>query len=294
VKFGITHANLGRFVEPANAVELATATEAAGFDSLWTVEHVILPTVYEPLYPETADGRFPFDPAVEIGDPFVWMASVAHATANLLLGTSVLVMPQRNPLIVAKEAATLDRMIGGRLILGLGAGWLREEFDALGADFDHRGANLTESVQIMRTLWQGGPVSHDGSIAEFDHVISHPTPQRASVPIHIGGFSVPAAIRAGRIGDGFFPGGYDERESLESLIARARSEAELAGRDPADLEITARWTKNYDDLTKTSAIEFLEELGVDRIVVPAWVFDRGNLSDELARIGEQIVRPFSG
>jgi probable F420-dependent oxidoreductase len=293
VKFGITHANLGRFVDPTHAIELATAAEKSGFDSLWTVEHVVLPTVYEPLYPETADGRFPFDPSIEIADPFVWMSYVSQATQRLLLGTAVLVMPQRHPLITAKEAATLDRLTKGRLLLGLGAGWLREEFDALGANFENRGASLTESVHVMRKLWRGEPVSHQGALTVFDQVISQPTPHHSTVPIHIGGFTVPAAIRAGQVGDGFFPGGYNERELLTKLVLRARAEAEKAGRDPSALEITARWTKVYEELADTSAIEFFEELGVDRIVVPAWVFDRGDLSEELARIGETIIRPFA-
>lgn len=293
MKFGLTHANIGRFSNPGPALELAHAAERAGFDSLWTVEHVVLPTKYEPLYPETPDGRFPFDVSEPIADPLVWLAFVANVTEHMKLGTAVLVLPQRNPLIAAKEVATLDRLTDGRVLLGVGAGWLREEFQALGVDFERRGARLTESIQVMRALWAGGPASYAGGTAAFDDVISHPQPVRPSVPVHIGGFTVPAAVRAGRLGDGFFPGGYGERERLAVLVERARREAADCGRDPDELEITARWTKNAAELDDLGVLHQLEDLGVHRVVVPAWVFDDGDLSSALRRVGDRVISPLA-
>lgn len=293
MKFGLTHGNIGRFSDPGPAIELAQAAERVGFDSLWTVEHVILPTKYEPLYPETPDGKFPFDVTESVADPLVWMAFVASSTESIKLGTGILIVPQRNALIMAKETATLDRLCGGRLVLGVGAGWLREEFDALDVDFESRGKRLTESIQAMRALWAGGPASFEGSFASFDSVISHPRPAQASVPIHVGGFTVPAAVRAGRIGEGFFPGGYDERERLAMLIQRARQEAEDAGRDPDRLEITARWTKKAGDLDDLDMLRRLEDMGVHRVVVPAWVFDTGDLKGALERLGERVFSQFA-
>lgn len=288
MKLGLTHANVGRFTDPGAALELARSAEAAGFDSLWTIEHVVLPTRYEPLYPETPDGRFPFDVAEPIADPLVWMAFVAAATERILLGTAVLVLPQRNPLIAAKEVATLDRLTGGRVLLGVGAGWLREEFQALGVDFEGRGRCLTESIEAMRALWAGGPASYASGTATFEGVISHPRPAQASVPVHIGGFTVPAAVRAGRLGDGFFPGGYGERDRLVVLIERARREAEDAGRDPDALEITARWTKDPSELDDLDAVRRLEDAGVHRVTLPAWLFDDGDLAGALSRLGERV------
>jgi probable F420-dependent oxidoreductase len=293
MKFGLTHGNIGRFSEPGPAIELAQAAEQAGFDSLWTVEHVILPTKYEPLYPETPDGKFPFDVTESIADPLVWMAFVASSTEHIKLGTGILIVPQRNPLIMAKEAATLDRLSGGRLLLGVGAGWLREEFAALGVDFDTRGARLTEYIEAMRTLWAGGPATFTGASTSFDGVISHPRPVQPSVPVHVGGFTVPAAVRAGRIGDGFFPGGYGEHERLAMLIERARQEAEDAGRDPDQLEITARWTKQARDLDDLDMLRRLDDMGVHRVVVPAWVFDTGDLRGALERVGERVFSQFA-
>lgn len=292
MKFGLTHGNIGRFSDPGPAIELAQAAERVGFDSLWTVEHVILPTKYKPLYPETPDGKFPFDVTESVADPLVWMAFVASSTESIKLGTGILIVPQRNALIMAKETATLDRLCGGRLVLGVGAGWLREEFDALDVDFESRGKRLTESIQAMRALWAGGPASFEGSFTSFDSVISHPRPAQASVPIHVGGFTVPAAVRAGRIGEGFFPGGYDERERLAMLIQRARQEAKDAGRDPDQLEITARWTKKAGDLDDLDMLRRLEDMGVHRVVVPAWVFDTGDLKGALERLGERVFSQF--
>lgn len=292
MKFGVTHANSGRFVRPDAAAELARSAEAAGFESVWTIEHVVLPTVYEPLYPETADGRFPFEVTRPIADPLVWMTYVGALTERIKLGTAVLVLPQHNPLITAKATATLDVLIGGRLMLGVGAGWLREEFDALGAEFAGRGARLSESILAMRELWSGEPATFEGATTAFAGVVSSPRPQQHTVPVHVGGYSVPAAVRAGRIGDGFFPGGYNDRDRLRMLITRARKEAADSGRDPDELEITARWTKDPGALDDLGPVQELEDLGVDRVVVPASVFEGDDLVGAIARFGERVIDRF--
>lgn len=292
MKFGISHANSGRFVQPGPAAELARAAEAVGFESIWTIEHVVLPTDYEPLYPETPDGRFPFEVTRPIADPLVWMTFVGAATERIRLGTAVLVLPQRNPLIAAKAAATLDVLIGGRLMLGVGAGWLREEFDALGVDFAGRGARLSEGIRAMRALWSGTPATFRGETVSFTGVVSSPGPHGPSIPVHVGGYSVPAAKRAGRLGDGFFPGGYGDPDRLTRLITRARKEAAECGRDPDALEITARWTKDPSALGDLDPVKELADLGVDRVVVPATVFDGPDFPGAVARFGEQVIRRF--
>ena len=291
MKFALTHGNIGRFTDPAAAVEIVTAAEAAGFDSLWTIEHAVLPTVYEPLYPETPDGRIPFATDHPISDPLIWMAFAAAHSSTILLGTGVLVVPQRNALLLAKEAATLHRLSGGRLVLGVGAGWLREEFDAVGVGFDDRGRRLDDTIGAMRALWSGAPASYESPSARFSAVVSSPPPPGHAVPIHIGGFTVPAALRAGRVGDGFFPGGYD-RDVLATLIARCRREAESRGRDPEAIEITTRWTKDPAELDDLSVLHRLADLGVHRVTVPAHLFDQTRFADDLARFGERVIAAF--
>jgi len=293
MKFGLTHGNIGGWSDPSAAVKIAAAAESAGFDSLWTVEHVVRPLVYEPLYPETADGLIPFAADEPIADPLVWMAFAAAHTTTLKLGTGVMVLPQRNALVTAKEVATLDRLSGGRTILGVGAGWLREEFTALDVNFADRGSRINDMIQAMRVLWTGRSASYQSDSVSFNEVVSSPTPFQTTVPIHIGGFTVPAAARAGRIGDGFFPGGYDDRDRLAALIKRCRSEASAVGRDPQEIEITARWTKNRENLTDLDAVLRLADLGIDRVTIPSFVFAADQITDELARFGDRVIHTLS-
>ncbi|WP_406070664.1 LLM class F420-dependent oxidoreductase [Micromonospora sp. NBC_01638] len=291
MRFGISHCNVGEFAEPDRARDLARLTEQAGFESLWTVEHVVIPEVYEPRYPETPDGRFWFRHDLPLADPLIWMAFVAAATTRLRLGTGIMIAPQRNPLITAKEIATLDRLSGGRIEIGVGSGWLREEFEALGASFDRRGAALDESIAVMRELWRPGPRTYRGEVFTFDLVHSEPSPHRASVPIHIGGSSTVAARRAGRTGDGFFPGGYD-REAVASLVACARKEFEASGR-VGSLEITARWTKDPSRLGDHETLRFMQDLGVDRVLLPAQTIAENGLERTIAELGSNVLPTFA-
>lgn len=293
MKFGLTHGNTGRFASPGPARELVLAAEEAGFESIWTVDHAVIPTQYEHLYPETADGRLPFPVDHPLADPLIWLTWVGAITHRVKLGTAVLVLPQRQAMITAKEAATLDRLTGGRLIVGVGAGWLREEFEALQRDFGTRGKRLSENVSTMRKLWTGEPATFHGIDSDFADVICSPTPAGSTIPVHIGGFTVPAAVRAGRIGDGFYPGGYEDRERLTFLINRARQEAEDAGRDPDALEITTRWTKHPEQLEDTGVLRQLEDIGVHRVTVPVTLFDRGDLVGALHSFGDRYVKAFA-
>lgn len=292
MKFALTHGNIGRNVDPAEAAELVSAAEQAGFESLWTIEHAVLPTEYQPLYPETADGKIPFASDHPIADPLVWMAFAAAHSTTLRLGTGVLVVPQRNALVLAKEAATLHRS-GGRVLLGVGAGWLREEFDALGVTFENRGRRLDDTIGAMRALWTGRPATHASASWSFSGVVSSPAPPANTVPIHVGGFTVAAAKRAGRLGDGFFPGGYD-REVLARLIRLCRAEAEAHDRDPDTIEVTTRWTRDPAALNDLSVVERLADLGVDRVTIPSFLFDQDGFTDRLRLFGERIIARFDG
>ena len=291
MKFGLTHGNMGRTSDPDTAWEMARAAEAAGFESLWTVDHAIIPTVYEKVYPETPDGHFPFPLDHPLADPLPWLTWVGAATSRVKLGTAILVLPQRNVVVTAKEAATVDRLTGGRLLLGVGAGWCREEFEAVGADFDSRGRRLREAVPALRALWTGRPATYESDSVSFTGVITQPRPAGPTIPIHLGGFGTTAAARAGRIGDGFFPAGYGDLERLEMLIGRARSAAAAAGRDPSEVEITTRWTRDPADVD-IDVVHRLEELGVDRVTVPVFLFDADYLIEEIQRFGERYVLPY--
>jgi len=155
MKFGIIFANAGPRARAEDAVAMARDAEAAGFESIWTVEHVVVPAGYESEYPYSADGRMPGGEDVDIPDPLVWLSWVGAVTTTLKLATGILILPQRNPVVLAKELATLDLLSGGRVMLGVGVGWLREEFDAIGVPFEERAARTDEYVEALRRLRAG-------------------------------------------------------------------------------------------------------------------------------------------
>jgi probable F420-dependent oxidoreductase len=290
VRFGLAFASsVG--IEGADAMAICRTAEAAGFESLWGGEHVILPTHIESKYPYTADGKIPAEPDTPIPDPLIWLAFAAAAAPSVRLGTCILIVPQRNPLVLAKELATLDRLSGGRVELGIGVGWLKEEFDALGVPWERRGARNDEYVAAMRALWQGPHASFHGEFVDFESVTCSPRPVNGSIPILVGGDTDAAIRRAVRLADGYFPGEGDV-ERLGGLIRRVREAAEDAGRDPASIEINAMFGQQMADPVAGAAE--LAELGVDRAMVPAFFFAGPGGLDRLREFGERVVRPVRG
>ena len=228
MKFGIVFANTGPFVEPDGAIGLARAAEAAGFESLWTVEHTVVPAGYESTYPYDRSGRMPGSDDAPIPDPLVWLAYLASATTTINLATGILIQPQRNPVVLAKEVATLDHLSGGRVQLGVGVGWLEEEFDAIGIPFAERGRRTDDGIAAMRALWSQDRATYQGEFTSFTDCICRPRPVGGTVPVHIGGHTEVAARRAGRIGDGFFPAS-GNHETLAGLFDVVRHTAEDVG-----------------------------------------------------------------
>jgi probable F420-dependent oxidoreductase len=292
MKFALMFAN-SSLPDPAGATRLGRLAEDAGFDSLITVEHVIWPTAYSSAYPYSPSGRLPGNPSTPLPDPLIWMAWVAATTSRLRFMTGVLILPQRNPLVLAKEVATLDYLSGGRIELGIGVGWLKEEFDALGVPFEKRGKRADEYVAAMRALWATDDASFSGEFVSFAGVSSNPKPPRGAVPIVVGGHSEAAAKRAGRLGDGFFPLNAGQHD-IGPLIAMMRAEAKKAGRDPGAISITTTCPglspKPGND--PRAAIEARAALGVTRVVVAATSF-MPDLETTLPRFGEQVIRPFA-
>lgn len=280
--FGVAFANVFTFAEPDGARAIATVAEEAGFESLWTVEHVVVPAEYRSKYPYDPSGRMPAPDDTPLPDPLVWLAFAAAVTSRIKLGTGIAILPQRNPLIAAKEVATVDRLSGGRVLLGVGAGWLKEEFEALGVPFERRGQRLDEHIGAMRALWAGEKASYDGELVNFRDCTMSPRPAGGSVPIHIGGHSEAAARRAGRIGDGFFPGTTDA-EHLASVLGVMRRAAEEAGRDPDAIEVTTGGPLDADGIRR------LGDLGVHRITIPPLSFDPDELRGHLTAFAEDVI-----
>jgi probable F420-dependent oxidoreductase len=285
MKFGIAFANIITFAERDGLVALAKGAEAAGFESVWTVEHVIYPEGYESTYPYDPSGKMAMDSSTSLPDPLLWLAFVAAATETLRLGTGILILPQRNPIVLAKEVATLDHLSGGRVELGIGVGWLREEFDALAIPWERRGARTDEHIEVMRALWDADHVAHHGDLYSFDDISCNPKPTNGRVPIHIGGHSRIAAERAGRLGDGFFPGTGD----IAELVDIVRQTAVDAGRDPASIEITYGNEALMGDAA-ADAVQELAEIGVDRVIVPSFLF-LGDTEASLAAYADRVMKP---
>jgi probable F420-dependent oxidoreductase len=274
-------------IDGASALELCRRAEAAGFESLWGGEHVVLPTTIESRYPYTTDGKIPATSDTPIPDPLIWLAFAAAAAPTMRLGTCILIVPQRNPLVLAKELATLDQLSGGRMELGLGVGWLKEEFDALGIPWERRGARNDEYIAAMRALWAGPHAEFHGEFVDFAPVTCSPRPVQASIPILVGGDTEAAIRRAARLADGYFPGEGDVAR-LASLVARVRAAATDAGRDPDSIEINAMFGYHMGDPER--GVEQLAEIGVGRIMVPAFFFAGPGGLDRLDEFGERVVR----
>lgn len=292
MKFGLRYCNIGPLSQREPALEIAAFAEEAGFESLWTIEHVVIPAGYQSAYPYSDDGRFGWPENLDYPDPIMWLATIAGATNTIKLGTAIVILPQRNPLVLAKELATIDMMSAGRMLFGIGVGWLEEEFDAIGVPFDERGPRTDEAIEVLRTLWRDNEASFDGRFHSFDRALMFPKPVQAvggvpGVPILIGGHSGAAARRAGRIGDGFFPARATP-EDLGPLLEVVRSTAIEAGRDPNEIEITAGSVFDLD-----SARRF-EDLGADRLMCPLMLPDLvDNVDDAKRRISDFVDRVLS-
>ena len=282
MKVGLMFANTGRFATAEGAKELAVNAEHCGFESLWTVEHVVYPEGYESSYPYDESGKMSGTSESPIPDPLIWLTYLAGVTTTLRLATGILILPERNPVVLAKEVATLDALSGGRVELGIGVGWLREEFDALGIPWERRGARTDEYVAALRTLWSGEVCSFDGEFHSWSNIACNPTPANRTVPIVVGGHSPAAAKRAGRLGDGFYPAKGD----LPELIDIVRQTAADAGRDPQAIEITAGHPGLFGE-DPLAAMAELESLGVSRTVLPAFLM-RKDVPGKLAEWSERL------
>jgi probable F420-dependent oxidoreductase len=261
--------------------------ESEGIESVWAVEHVVVAASYEPNYPYSADGRMPSAPnVVPMPDPLEVLAHLAATTERLMLGTCVVVAPLHSPAVLAKRAATLDLLSGGRFLLGLGIGWQREEYAAVGVPFERRGERLEECIGAMRALWSDDPATYEGRTVNFRDVHLTLSPTAGRVPIVLGGNSEPAIRRAGRLADGWFPYtiGPEELARGADLL---RQSAEAAGRSAGDIEITV-WPGSADpkrELDVAWMRRYLEA-GATRIITRPQV----TKTADLQRLPDQISR----
>jgi probable F420-dependent oxidoreductase len=278
--FGLFSMTTGPCSYPEGAARVARAAEAAGFDSLWGGEHVVLP---DPQAPPS-----PLAPGDRIVDPVVALSFLAAHTSRIRLGTGIIILPQRNPLVLAKELATLDVLSNGRLIVGVGVGYLEPEFRALGAPFAERGRVADEYLAAMRAIWTEARPAYRGRFAAFESVQAHPQPvQKPTPPIVVGGHSPAAFRRAVEQGHGWYGFALD-RDTAQKCIAGLRDAAARYTR-PADLpplEISVSPRGRID----RAAADAYAALGVHRLIlIPPRGADAAGLEQFVASIGSDLI-----
>ena len=281
MKFGIMFANV-LFGDGDGAKAVAIAADELGYESMWTVEHVAVPKGYQSPYPYSSSGKMGGPDDMSIPDPFTWLSYIAAVTTNIKLATGVAILPQRNVIYTAKEMATLDQLSGGRVILGAGAGWMKEEFDVLGVPFEDRGKRTDEYIRALRVIWGDETPTFHGDYVDFTDTYVRPQPVNKRIPIHIGGHTDRAARRAGELGDGFFPGASDH-ETLAHAIGHMRMHAEKNGRDPDAIEVTAGGAMDPE------GIEKLRALGVSRVVIPPLAMDKDGIRAALEGFATNVM-----
>jgi probable F420-dependent oxidoreductase len=284
VKFGLAFANAGPFVDPDLFGALVRSAEDSGIESLWTVEHVVVPVGYESTYPYSETGKMPGPENSPIPDPVLPLAWAAAITERIRLATGILILPQRHPAYVAKEMATLDVLSKGRAILGVGIGWLEEEFQVVGVPFSERAPRTEESIRAIRSLWAEKPEAFAGRFHSWAPVESNPKPvQPGGVPVVVGGHVEGAARRAARCGDGFFPVRGD-LDVLPGLLAAMRDECVKIGRDPGEIEVTTGAARLDPDLVRR-----YQDLGVSRLVIGPPAFDPEGLRRALSEFADRVI-----
>ena len=248
MKYGYTLPARGPLATPGTLGMIARKGEELGYDALFTGDHILVPKSIASPYPYTEGGEYPGGPSGEAMEQLTLLAFLAGQTSRIRLVTSVIIVPYRNPLLAAKAMATLDMLSGGRLVVGVGAGWMREEFEALGVPpFEERGAVTDEYIRAFKELWTSDDPHFEGKYVSFDDIHFLPKPaQKPHPPIWVGGESRPALRRTAELADGWYPLGSNPTfpmgtpEQLAAGMERLASYARRFGRDPSEIEIIYR------------------------------------------------------
>jgi probable F420-dependent oxidoreductase len=241
---------------------VAAAAEGAGFATLWSGEHVVMVDDPTSRYPYADNGRIAVPAAADWLDPLIGLSFVAAATTTIGIATGVLLLPEHNPVLIAKQAASLDKLSGGRFTLGVGVGWSREEFDALGVPYERRGVRTAEYIEVMRTLWRDGVASFHGEFVNFESIRVNPKPVHGRIPIVLGGNSDAALRRVAAIGDGWYGFYLRDVDDVLATIQRLQTFCRRLGRDRSELALSIALRA-----PTPADVERLAAAGVDEFVV---------------------------
>jgi len=303
MRVGISLPQLGPQASPESLIKVARRAEELGYDSVWVLERLLWPLAPKEPYPAAPDGHLP-ETYQTVFDPIETLTWVAAHTTKVRLGTSVLVLPYHSPIQLARRIATLDVLSSGRVLLGVGAGWSRDEFEAAGTPFERRGARCDEFLRAMIELWTKDPVKFDGEFYHIPESMVGPKPvQRPHPPIYVAGFGQYTFDRAAKFGNGWNPAGISSFDALEGTINQFRQTAERAGRGPMEVVLRAftmlfkepagsnrgPMTGSLDQVREDTAR--LREIGVTHLIQspPAMGFDPTASIDDMLALMEQLI-----
>ncbi len=275
--------NMSISTNSIDVAEIAAKAEALGFESIWLPEHPVMPVNTASKYPGLPDGSIP-DYMSDMADPYIGLARASAVTSTIKFGTGITLIPERNPLVLAGAIASLDRFSGGRFLLGIGTGWLREETEIMGGDFDHRWTQARESIEVMRALWTQDTAEYHGRYYDFPPVQCNPKPaQEGGPPVILGGNARNVFRRVARWGDGWMPTAASP-EQIAAGRAAIDELAEASGRDPSGIGITV-----FGQAADRDLISQFESAGANRVIVRLGDTTSSQALDEIERIAQAVL-----
>ncbi|MDG2306651.1 MAG: LLM class F420-dependent oxidoreductase [Candidatus Binatia bacterium] len=284
MKIGLIPCNVG-VTNVDMMIKMAQTAEEVGLESIWTFEHALVPENYESAYPYSADGKMGATPETNFVDPLIALSAIAQHTKKLRLGTGVNILPQSNPLMLAKQAASLDFVSGGRFMLGIGIGWLKEEFEALGVPFERRGARFADYVEAMRKVWSGDTVEHESDFIKWTGFKSYPVPVQSPLPLIIGGSKKNALKRVARYGQGWYAPAASA-DQVAALLPALDEACAAEGRDRSTIEISTMYIPVMEPVEE--ALPRYRDLGVERLIIPLQALGEKPM-EGLARLGDDVL-----
>lgn len=289
MKIGLIGAGVGPAAEPEVIALMAQTAEQCGFHSLWAPEHVVLVDQYASKYPYSTDGRFALPTQMDFLDPFSALTFAAAHSKRIRLGTGICLLPEHNPVVLAKVVAGLDKLSKGRFDFGVGIGWLAEEFTAVGVPWERRAERTREYLRAMKLLWTEDQPEFAGEFCRFPKVRMHPKPvQKPHPPIIFGGESNPALKRVGEVGDGWF-GFNTSPEEARVRIGRIKQYAQAAGRSAVKLSFAVSPGMGME--IEVEALKRYRDAGADQVIVGAFGENGKAIQTEIERLAEKLVVP---
>ena len=290
MRFGVHLVAAGAMIEGDKIAAVATRAEALGYDSLWVSDHIVFPSELTSPYPYSPDGKLPLDPTNPILEPLTVLSYAAAVTKTIKLGTSVLIIPYRDPIICAKVIASIDVLCGGRFIFGVGIGWLEEEFRALRLELKHRVAQSREALEVMKTCWVDEDPAFDGKFYKFSGIKFAPKPrQTPHPPIWFGGTSMPALKRAVELGSGWHAV-WETPEEIAEKVSIIRDLCKRAGKSFDEFDITIN-VNGKAPLTVDNVKKY-EDAGVNMMFIPrSFKADADSVIESMETFAKEVKEP---